>query len=263
MEQLAPSVYSLSAQEEDRAIMDLLPAARDFARAPISGFAVGAVCLAGSRRAYLGANREFTGTSLNFTVHAEQAAVVNAWCHGETSVSLLAVSAAPCGLCRQFLQELHCRGGLQILVDGQEPIPFGELLPGAFELGSGGSLVAPAPAWPFPTGHGERELVKKALEAARRSYSPYSSSPSGAALLCRSGRIFAGPLIENGAYNPGLTPLQTALILRNLEGAHQDPIETALLVEREGAPVSQWGPFQLLLQALEPEASPERLTFPI
>ncbi len=259
MEPLGPSIYSLSEGEQDRAIVDLLPAAREFSRAAVSGFAVGAVCLGGSGRAYLGANMEFPEASPNFTIHAEQAAVVNAWLHGESSISLLAVSAAPCGLCRQFLQELHCRKSLKILLPHREPIALEDLLPMAFELDSdqGGSLMAPSLPWVF-SAPPQRGLAKEALKAAQRSYSPYTASPAGAALQCRSGRTFAGALVESGAYNPGLSPLQTALILRNLEGAHQDPVLSAVLVERQRAPVSHWGAFQLLLRALDPGIQPLR-----
>ena len=55
---------------------------------------------------YFGANYEFPGQALSFTVHAEQAATMHAISFGETGIDLLAVSAAPCGYCRQFLNEL-------------------------------------------------------------------------------------------------------------------------------------------------------------
>ena len=47
------------------------------------------------------------------------------------------------------------------------------------------------------------ELVAEAREALKRSYSPYSRFPVGAAVLTRSGKIFAAPNIENASY--GLT----------------------------------------------------------
>lgn len=41
-----------------------------------------------------------------FTVHAEQSSIADAWMNGEEGIDLIAVTAAPCGYCRQFLNEL-------------------------------------------------------------------------------------------------------------------------------------------------------------
>lgn len=41
-------------------------------------------------------------------VHAEQSLLANAAWHGESALERLAVSAAPCGHCRQFYSELAC-----------------------------------------------------------------------------------------------------------------------------------------------------------
>jgi len=76
------------------------------ARAPISRFCVGAVGLGASGRIFKGVNLEFEGLPLNHSVHAEQFLVANAAQHGEVQLRFIAVSAAPCGHCRQFLQEV-------------------------------------------------------------------------------------------------------------------------------------------------------------
>lgn len=47
------------------------------------------------------------------------------------------------------------------------------------------------------------ELVNKAKDVLKNSYSPYSGFPVGAAVLTRAGKIFAAPNIENASY--GLT----------------------------------------------------------
>ena len=80
---------------------ELLPLAAKFSIAPISDFNVGAVAIGGSGKLYLGANLEFIGVPLSTSLHAEQSAILNARDHGETSISGLVVSAAPCGHCRQ------------------------------------------------------------------------------------------------------------------------------------------------------------------
>jgi cytidine deaminase len=52
--------------------------------------------------------------------------------------------------------------------------------------------------------HEDREeLLRKAAEAARQAYAPYSRFPVGAALLAEDGRIFTGCNVENASY--GLT----------------------------------------------------------
>src|SRR4030081_3775653 len=90
----------------EQLVLELLPWAEAYTSPPISNFRVGAIALGRSGALYAGANLEFPGQSLSFTVHAEQAAVYNAWLHGETGVTLIASTAHPCGYCRQFLNEL-------------------------------------------------------------------------------------------------------------------------------------------------------------
>jgi cytidine deaminase len=46
-------------------------------------------------------------------------------------------------------------------------------------------------------------LIKRAREAAKNSYSPYSHFPVGAAVLTAKGNIYAGANVENASY--GLT----------------------------------------------------------
>ncbi len=47
------------------------------------------------------------------------------------------------------------------------------------------------------------DLIKRAKEAARFSYSPYSRFPVGAALLCADGMVITGTNVENRSF--GLT----------------------------------------------------------
>ena len=54
----------------------------------------------------MGVNLEFPGLPLQHSVHAEQFLIANAACHGERGLLRIAVNAAPCGHCRQFIAEL-------------------------------------------------------------------------------------------------------------------------------------------------------------
>ncbi|GJP46209.1 hypothetical protein CLOM_g5519 [Closterium sp. NIES-68] len=99
------------------------------------------------------------------------------------------------------------------------------------------SAVSPAAVVSSPLGN---EAVLRALDAANASYAPYSLSPSGVALVTRTGAVHAGSYIESAAYNPSLPALQAALIALVVEtggeGAYEDVVHVAL-VEKEGAQV--------------------------
>ena len=46
------------------------------------------------------------------------------------------------------------------------------------------------------------ELASEAKKAMENAYSPYSHFSVGAALLCRSGKVYTGCNIENASYTP-------------------------------------------------------------
>ena len=63
-----------------------------------------------------------------------------------------------------------------------------------------------------------RMLAAAAIDAARKSYSPYSGFRVGAALLTEEGRIFTGCNIENAAYTPTICAERTAIFKAVSEG---------------------------------------------
>lgn len=208
----------------------LLAKAAQFAKPPISNFHVGAVARGTTTGNYfLGANLEFAGEALSFTVHAEQAAIANAWVSGEQGVDLVATTAAPCGYCRQFLNEL---GAPLTIAINEQAHTLAELLPHSFgprDLGIDAALMA-------PMNHGlaideTDELAAAALRAANMSYAPYSRSFAGVALRLRDGRIVIGPYAENAAFNPSMSPLEVALAVLNMSGGAFAEIEEAVLVQ--------------------------------
>jgi cytidine deaminase len=223
----------------DDVLLELLPWAAAFARPAISEFAVGAVALGLSGAVYAGANLEFPGASLSFTVHAEQAAVYNAWKGGELGVTLVATTAPPCGFCRQFLNELDTAGELRVLVAGRRPATLPDLLPEAFgprDLGAPAGFMRPARraltlaeftlGRPVPSA-----ATAAALDGACAAYAPYTETSAGVGLHTTDGPVYEGRYVENAAFNPSLGPLQAALILLALAGGDTRTIDEAVLVE--------------------------------
>ncbi|HEX6087076.1 MAG TPA: cytidine deaminase [Thermoanaerobaculia bacterium] len=215
-------------------VIALLPKAAALARPPISNFKVGAVARGVSGKHYFGTNVEFAGEALSFTVHAEQSAIVNAWMSGETGVDLVATSAAPCGYCRQFLNELATAGELIVVMPG-ESRRLAELLPSSFgprDLGITGGLLQQDDHRLAIDEHDE--LARAALAAANMSYAPYSKSYAGVAVRTKNGEIVSGAYAENAAFNPSLSPLQAALSQLNLRGGEWSDIAECVLVRVDG-----------------------------
>ena len=52
--------------------------------------------------------------------------------HSEKSVTALAVGGAPCGHCRQFINEMSPAGEIMILTPDRPPAKLSTILPAAF-----------------------------------------------------------------------------------------------------------------------------------
>jgi cytidine deaminase len=227
----------------DELMLALIPEAQKFALPAISNFFVGAVALGSSGSLYFGANYEFVGQALSFTVHGEQAATAHAISRGETGMLKLAVSAAPCGYCRQFLYELTTAAKLQILLPKKPPAPLTSLIPDAFgpaDLGVKAALMSPqSHRLKLPSGAGD-PVAKAALKAANASYAPYTSDFAGVALKTGDGRIYTGSVAEDAAFNPSMSPLEAAVVSLVISGgkSYADIVD-AVLVEMAGSKAGQ------------------------
>jgi cytidine deaminase len=232
----------------------LVPYAQKYAKPTISGFSVGVVALGSTTgNLYFGANMEFSGQALSFTTHAEQSAITNAWLSGEQGVVQPAVSAAPCGYCRQFLYELDTAAQLGVILAANQVVGLVDLLPlpfGPNDLGVTSALMTPAnnglSLTPTPTD----PLVLAALAAANASYAPYSKGYAGVAIQTTSGATFAGQYAENAAFNPSMSPMESALTMQGLCG-NQEAIERAVLVEA-ASQADQSGASELVLSVVAP-----------
>jgi cytidine deaminase len=64
----------------------------------------------------------------------------------------------------------------------------------------------------------DTELLQKARDAQKNSYSPYSKFKVGAALLSQSGRVYLGTNIENASYGLCLCAERVAIFKAVSEG---------------------------------------------
>lgn len=232
-----------SALETPELLLSLLPLAAAYSVAPISNFNVGAIARAESGNLYFGANYEFTNQALFNSVHAEQAAINNVFSHHETSILDITITASPCGHCRQFMNELNCANELIVNLKASGSKPLSALLPDSFgpiDLGVTAPLLAAEPASltldkiddNALADNSYLALAEIALQAANTSYAPYSHCHAGIALKTTTGAVITGRYIENAAFNPSLSPLQSVLINLNLAGFELTDIKSMLLVEK-------------------------------
>jgi len=240
---------------KEKKLLGLISKVKKNARPEISKYYVGAVGLTSSGKILFGNNIEFKGLPLSLTVHAEQSLAVQSFMEND-KLETIAVSAEPCGHCRQFLNEI--RGAaktLKILVPGKTPKYLGSLLPEPF---GPDNLNVNVPIY------GKRdnglklktndELVKAALLSANRSYSPYTGSYSGAVVRMKDGSIISGFYVENVAFNPSIQPLTAIMIKLVSEDMSYNDIREVVLVEKKNALVKHAEITKLFVSSLVPKA---------
>lgn len=248
--QQVEEIKNVSGLNDRELAFALLPLAAACAVAPLSDFNVGAVARGKSGHLWFGANMEFSGATMQQTVHAEQSAITHAWLMGERQLEAITVNYTPCGHCRQFMNELNSGTALKIDLPGRDTATLGHYLPDAFgprDLAIQTLLMDETDQGIQPTGDA---LTQAALLAANRSHAPYTQAWSGVALEASDGAIFAGSYAENAAFNPSLPPLQAALILLNLSGRSVQQIRRAVLAESAEAKVIQYQATEATLRAL-------------
>ena len=276
----------LMAQSSGLTLTQLLPnlvkSAQPLARVPISNFHVAAIGVGISGRIFVGVNVEFPGLPFHHTIHAEQFLLTNLSQNKETQLQWLAVSAAPCGHCRQFLQEIRGASGIPLLITSEssksksEFTPLSEFLSHPFgpydllpihvpllleprnnHLSFLDHLEIESISNVEPNGYNQSSISKlkvAALEAANNSHAPYSDSPSGVALMDSHGNVYKGSYMESAAYNPSLGPVQTAIIafIAGDGAAEYEELVEAVLVERKDAVIKQENTARLLLSSISP-----------
>lgn len=216
-------------------LQSLLPIAATFSIAPVSNFNVGAIAYnKNSGNAYLGSNLEFNHAALCLVVHAEQSAINTAWLNGETQLTHLAITDAPCGHCRQFINEVNLAQQIQILLP-QVSTSLNELLPHSFGPADLGNKTRLLDKEEMQTVDTSLEISTELKSHYNSSYAPYSGNKSAVEIKTAKHGSFYGRYAENVAYNPSLSPLQSALSQMALSGLDLDEVEVVeiTLVETE------------------------------
>ncbi len=226
----------------------LLPLATSFAVAPVSNFFVGAIAFDSEGNAYFGANFEFAGTHIGQTIHAEQSAIVNAWQLGAKELALLVINYAPCGHCRQFINEVNLADNFQIQLPNSEPKSLTYYLPEDFSPKDLGieELILGTQTQQTSENATLEEMAKLAHDAC---HAPYSNNKNGIALLYDDNEMVCGRYAENCAFNPTLPALQIALNSRRLQGKNWQNIKRAVMLETKTT-LSQYENSKNLLQQI-------------
>lgn len=79
------------------------------------------------------------------------------------------------------------------------------------------------------------KLIKKAVEANKNSYSPYSNYAVGAAILAKNGEIFIGTNIENASYGSTVCAERVA-VFNAVSNGNKDFIAIAIYTKDGGFP---------------------------
>lgn len=84
-----------------------------------------------------------------------------------------------------------------------------------------------------------KELIRSAIEARKKAYSPYSEYMVGAAVLTNELRIYTGCNIENASFTPSICAERTALSKAVSEGWRKLKA-IAVVGGPKGEPISQY-----------------------
>lgn len=102
----------------------------------------------------------------------------------------------------------------------------------------------------------KKELVKKAEEARKLSYSPYSNFKVGAALETKDGQIFLGANIENSSYPLCMCAERNAIYNAMLHGYKKDDFKALALTAETDEPCSPCGACRQVISELFPSDAP-------
>jgi len=102
----------------------------------------------------------------------------------------------------------------------------------------------------------KEELVKKAIEARKLSYSPYSHFAVGAAVLTKTGEVFLGANVENSSYPLCMCAERNALYNAYMHGFKKDDLVALALTADTDGPCSPCGACRQVISELLPKKAP-------
>lgn len=235
-----------------RAFMD---AHAPYSYAPISKYRIAVVGEAAGFDLIPGVNVEFPGVTLNETIHAEQCVIAIAHARRIPKLDTIYIDrGAPCGHCRQVLNELMTE--LAVWTDGDQPRALSSLLPFSFgprDLGVEGGLLASKPHRLKCCGGStvEDAAAELAIDCAARSYAPYSRAYAGVVFTLHDNRLCPGSYLENAAMNPTLSPFHSAIcnLVAGFEASFEE-IRKVTLAAVAGSSIDHLAPIERLLRSI-------------
>ena len=97
------------------------------------------------------------------------------------------------------------------------------------------------------------QLIEKAKEARKLSYSPYSKFAVGAALLCKDGQIFLGANVENASYPLCMCAERNALYNAMMNGYKKSDFVALAITADTDEPCSPCGACRQVISELFPK----------
>ena len=101
-----------------------------------------------------------------------------------------------------------------------------------------------------------KELIEKAKEARKLSYSPYSHFAVGAALLCKDGSVYVGANIENSSYPLCMCAERNALYNAKMHDVKKEEMVALALSADTDEPCSPCGACRQVISELFPKDAP-------
>lgn len=94
------------------------------------------------------------------------------------------------------------------------------------------------------------DLIQKAIDARKNTYSPYSNFGVGAAILLKDGNVILGSNIENASYGLSNCAERSALFSLYSQGYKKDDIVSMAIVADTKGPISPCGACRQVMNEL-------------
>lgn len=102
----------------------------------------------------------------------------------------------------------------------------------------------------------KQELILKAKEARKLSYSPYSHFAVGAAVETKDGKVFLGANVENSSYPLCMCAERNALYNAYMNGYKREDLKALALCADTDGPCSPCGACRQVISELFPSDAP-------